>query len=44
MKWFVHGWLMGDAPPPDYTPASYDGSLGQGFIALGYLIAQLAKR
>ena len=44
MKWFVHGWLMGDCPSPDYTPATYDGSLGQGLIALGYLIAQLAKR
>jgi hypothetical protein len=44
MKWFVHGWLMGDAPPPDYNPGNYKDEWGSGVVGLAYLVAQCCKK
>jgi len=44
MKWFVHGWLTGDAPPPDFTPGAYKDEWGSGIVGLACLIAQCVKK
>ena len=44
MKWFIHGWLTGDAPPPDFTQGSYKDEWGSGIVGMACLIAQCVKK